>query len=77
MSHLAAGNYASERLIVFSSVILQRDRMVIKGSDIRRTIERRLKLWSDEEYDQLVDEAIGCDKTIRRRHVLQGKAKQQ
>ena len=72
VSHLVAGNYPSERLIVFSSVLLQRDRFVRKGIDIRRVIERRLKLWSDEEFDQLVDEAVRCDKTLRFPHTHTG-----
>ena len=41
LSHFSAGNYPSERLIVFS-LILQRDRMVRKGSDVRQVIEKRL-----------------------------------
>lgn len=34
VAHLASGNYPSERLMVFSTVILQRTRMVRKGTDI-------------------------------------------
>ena len=65
VSHLAAGNFPSERLMVFSTVVLQRDRLVRKGLDIRRVLERRLVLWSNEEFDLLVDEAVRCDRTIR------------
>ena len=37
-----------------------------KGLDIRRVLERRLVLWSNEEFDLLVDEAVRCgDRTIR------------
>lgn len=44
ISHLAAGNYLSERLMVFSVVILQCNRMLRKGSDVRRVVERQLKM---------------------------------
>ena len=65
MSHLAAGNYPSERLMVFLAVILQRNHMVQKGKDIRRVLERRLTMWTNEEFDYLVEETVKCDKSIR------------
>ena len=58
---LSQGIHASERLIVFSSVILQRDRMVKRAKEVRRTIDRRLSMWSDEKFDALVQEAVRCD----------------
>ena len=48
LHHLSLGNYHSERVIVFCSVMLQRDRLVRKGCDIRRLLERCMKLWRDE-----------------------------
>ena len=69
ISHLAAGNYPSERVLVFSSVMLQRDRMVRKGADIRRLLDRRIKLWRQESYDLLLQEAARCNQALlRRRH---------
>ena len=65
MSHLAVGNYPSERLIVFSAVTLQRNRMVRKGKDIRRVLERCLTMWTNDEFDYLVEEAVKCDKSTR------------
>lgn len=41
-SYFSSGTCSSERLLVFSSVILQRDCTIRKGADIRRVIERRL-----------------------------------
>ena len=35
INYLVNGTYPSERALVFSSVILQSDRMVRKGADIR------------------------------------------
>ena len=61
---LASGNYPSERLIVFSSLMLQRDRNVKKASDIRQLLERRLALWYDEKFDVLLQEAC---KALRNR----------
>ena len=36
--HLSQGNYSSDRPIVFSALMLQRDRMVKKVDDIRRVL---------------------------------------
>ena len=70
VSHLASGNYPSERLIVFSSVILQCDRTVKKGCDIRRLLERRLGLWHEGKFDVLLQEAMRCDKALKNQRKL-------
>ena len=49
---MATGNFPSERLIVFSSLILQCDRSVKKGNDIRRLLERRFSLWKEEKFSR-------------------------
>ena len=59
--HLSRGNYPSDRLIVFSSVVLQRDKLVRTGTDIRRTLNRRMSMWEENKFDLLVQEAIRCD----------------
>ena len=64
MSHLAAGNFPSERILVFSTVILQRNRMLKKGSDIRRVIDERMSKGCNDEFDVLVEEAARCDATL-------------
>ncbi len=66
VAQVAAGNYSSDRLLVFSSVMLQRDRSVKKVADIRRVLERRMKLWVENEFDLLLQEAERCDKLIRK-----------
>ena len=61
---LTRGAFPSERAIVFSSVILQRDKSVRGSRDIVRTLNRRLDLWAQKKYD-LVQEASRCDRTYR------------
>ena len=56
----------SERLIVFQVLILQRDALVKKSSDVRRLIERRLHMWEEGLYDALLHDAERCDKACGR-----------
>ena len=65
VSYFSSGTCSSERLLVFSSVILQRDCTIRKGADIRSVIERRLDMWDGERYDIQVQEAVRCDKSLR------------
>lgn len=66
---LVNGSFPSKRLIIFSSVILQRERSVSKTRDIIRSLNRRLDMWRDEKFDLLVQEASRCDRAynIKRR----------
>ena len=50
----------SERLIVFCGLLLQRDNMVKKGSDIRRLLKRRMDTWRKGCFDELLYECIRC-----------------
>ena len=68
VQHFAVGNYPSERVLVFSAVILQCDRMVRKGGDVCRLIERRLSQWRDGKFDLLLQEAKRCDSGLRSSH---------
>lgn len=67
INHLSRGNYPSERMLVFSSVILQFDNQVKKIRDVIRTIECQMNLWVSNKFDLLVQEAIRCDRTPGRR----------
>ena len=65
VAYLSSGNFSSDRLIVFSASMLQRDRMISKTVDIRGVLERRMRMWKDEEFDLLLQEAVRCDKPLR------------
>ena len=65
-NHLAAGNYPSERVLVCGSVILQCDKSVKKGADIRHLLKRRITLWQQDNFYLLLQEAERCDKTFQR-----------
>ena len=70
---LSRGTYPSERVIVFGSVILQRDKFIRNTRDIDRNLNRRMDLWSQNNFDLLVQEALRCDHLLksRRRHQQQ------
>ena len=48
--------------------MLQRDRSVRKGSDIRHLLDCRLNLWNDGNFDVLLQEAEHCDCLLRNSH---------
>ena len=45
--------------------MLQHDRMVRKGADIRRLLDRRVDQWHDGHFDLLVQEADHCDSALK------------
>ena len=60
VSRLASSEVNSERLIVFTVVMLQRDAMVKKGTDVRRMLKRRMDAWRAGQIDELMFEAERC-----------------
>ena len=64
---LSRGVFPSERVLVFSTTILQCDRMIRKGQDIVRTLNRRMDLWDRNHYDSLIQEAVRCDHPFQTR----------
>ena len=54
VQHLAVENFPSERVLVFSSVMLQHDQMVRKGADIHRLFDQHVDQWCDGHFDLLV-----------------------
>ena len=65
---LNKGSATSEHLIVFISVMLQRDTMIRKGVDIRRLLKRRIETWRKQCYDQLLHEFVRCAKQWSKSH---------
>ena len=65
LNHLIRDSFPSERIIIFSSVILRYDRSVRHLRDIKHVLERRMDLWSDNNIDLLIQEAVYCDHTIK------------
>jgi len=65
LNYSSAGAFPSERVIVYCSVMLQRDRLVRKGSGIHRLLERRMAMWQNGQFDALLQEATRCDLSLR------------
>ena len=53
---LAEGKSLSERFMCLTPMLLGRDYMVRKSSDIRRLVAKCMELWKSEHYDALVSE---------------------
>ena len=49
----------SERPLIFAACILRKSRGVIRAADIRRRVERRLEMWTDGDFDALVQDIEG------------------
>ena len=68
LSFLTAGKEHSDRVLCFSRLLLQREKMVTKTKDVRMLVERRLRSWINEEFDALMSEAIRCGKQRCHQH---------
>ena len=51
---------------MLSKLILQKDKKIVKSSDIRRLLRRRMKMWEEGLFDQLIEEAELCDRKFGR-----------
>ena len=63
------GRQSSEADFVFISLILQQDKMVWWGCDIRRLLARRMDMWDAGRLQELLHEAERYDKQLTSRHV--------
>ena len=64
---MAKGDKKSEVSICFPPLILQRDKSIVKTADIRRLISKRLELWKQNKFMELISEAENCDKKLPRK----------
>ncbi|KAF6214349.1 hypothetical protein GE061_009089 [Apolygus lucorum] len=61
------GSHTSERIFVFCASVLQREHLVKSPSDIKRSVCKRMELWGDGKFDEVVQEAVRCDKKLKRK----------
>ena len=52
----------SERVLMMSRFLLQRDPMIKASKDIRTLIGRRIEDWKENKFDKLLAEAVRCGK---------------
>jgi hypothetical protein len=57
MDGILAGQWNSERLIVFQLVMLQRSGDVKQSKDVKRRMTKRLEAWSEGKFEMLVQDA--------------------
>ena len=56
------GHSTSERVLVMSRVLLQRNPMIKASKDIRILIGRHIEDWKKSKFDKLLAEAVRCGK---------------
>jgi len=61
---LASAIHTSERVSMFGKLILQKDKNIRKAPDIKRLLKRRMQMWRDNLFEQLIQEAELCDKKL-------------
>ena len=58
---------ASDCLIIFCPVMLQRNHMVRVGSDVRHLLKRHIEMWKSNSFEALLCEAEHCAAQCRNR----------
>lgn len=59
------GISSTEKIFIFCSTVLQKEKLIRNGSDIRRTLRKRMDMWNNNQYDELIQEAIRCDRQLK------------
>ena len=60
----AEGMKSSEVFVCFPTLILQKDKNVKKTCEIRKLLKRRLQMWKDGLFLELIREAEQCDRNL-------------
>ena len=58
------GQRNSESFVCFPSLILQKDKNFKKTKDIRSLLKRRMTMWDNGQFDELIKEAEQCDRKL-------------
>lgn len=69
INFLTRSQFPFERVLIFVTFILQRERNTIRGKDVRQLLTRRLNLWEDEAFDTLICEPDKCDKSLKKNFI--------
>jgi hypothetical protein len=59
-----SGSTKSESFICFPSLILQKDKSVRKTKDIRGLLRRRMQMWKNGHFNELLNEAEHCNNKL-------------
>lgn len=62
---LVNGENDAEKIFVLCALVLQKDKMVVNGKDVRRLLQRRMDMWTQGHYDELLQEAVKCDNRFK------------
>ena len=66
MAGIKARKWNSERMIVFTIVMLQRERDVIKRRDIIKRITKRMDLWEAKKHSTLINDTLRSNLTLQK-----------
>uniref|UniRef100_A0A8D9B3J6 C2H2-type domain-containing protein n=1 Tax=Cacopsylla melanoneura TaxID=428564 RepID=A0A8D9B3J6_9HEMI len=68
INDLVSNNAVSEKVLFYCSTMLQRDKMITKGIDVRRLLKKRLDMWIKGQFDELLYEAERCNRQMKSNH---------
>lgn len=57
---------SSEKIFFFCATVLQKDKLINIGSDIRRLITKRMDMWCNNLFDELLQEAVRCNRQMKK-----------
>ncbi|CAA9994685.1 unnamed protein product, partial [Nesidiocoris tenuis] len=63
---VVTGMHMSEKIFVFCATVLQREKHVNSGNDVRRVLTKRMDLWRESKFDEVLQEAIRCERQLKK-----------